>query len=354
MRLVLALAVAIAACGGEAARSSPTASSASQATSSAIPSIDVSDMMGAFPPTTYFVVRPGNVTALALLNHATKYTIPIAAEGAQVTTATQAGRVYVLDQTREGARLRWFEIASGAEVRTQLIPGASVVATGSGHGTLAFDSSNGEVFALLREGSTMAIEEFEGFTLSPVKRRLGDLRCGDRILAGAGRVVLACMAEGGLVVDASAGGGKFSARTPLVAIAMSVNGTLMAGSADGRLFKLAPAAVDLETIDTLRDEGIRLLSDGLAAQADGVPSGGNHAVNDNLALRWHEHSIDEPKKRCLSGTAAAEKNESFAGGDPQRHVRDDRATVHPVRDPAKFDGCRVKRHGGSKFRIHFD
>jgi hypothetical protein len=268
MRLILALAVAIAACGGEAARSSPIASSAPQATASAIPAIDVSDMMGAFPPTTYFVVRPGNVTALALLNHATKYTIPIAAAGAQVATATQAGRVYVLDQTREGARLRWFEIASGAEVRSHLIPGASVVATGSGHGTLAFDPSNGEVFALLRQGSTMAIEEFEGFTLSPVKRRLGDLRCGERIIAGAGRVVLACMAEGGLVVDGSGGGGKFSARGPLVAIAISANGTLMAGSADGRLFKLPPGATELETIDTLRDEGIRLLTDGLAAQAD--------------------------------------------------------------------------------------
>src|SRR3989442_9875464 len=217
--------------GGEAARCSHPGIPARAGTASAIPSIDVSDMMGAFPPTTYFVVRPGNVTALALLNHATKYTIAIAAGDAQVATATQAGRVYVLDQTREGARLRWFEIASGAEVRSQLIPGTSVVATGSGHGTLAFDSSNGEVCALLRQGSTMAIEEFEGFTLNPVKRRLGDLRCGERVLASAGRLVLACLSEGGLVVDGSAGGGKFSARTPLVAIAMSTNGTLMAGGA---------------------------------------------------------------------------------------------------------------------------
>ena len=172
--------------------------------------------MGAFPPTTYFVVRPGNVTALALLNHATKYTIPTEAGEAQVATATEAGRVYVLDQTREGARLRWFEIASGAERRSQLVAGANLVATGSGHGTLAFDSSNGEVFALLRQGSSMAIEEFEGFTLSPVKRRSGDLRCGERILASAGRVVLACLGEGGVVLDTAAGGGKFSAQAPLV------------------------------------------------------------------------------------------------------------------------------------------
>jgi len=268
MRFVLALAVAIAACGGEAARSSPTASPAPQATSSAIPSIDVSDMMGAFPPTTYFVVRPGNVTALALLNHATKYTIPTEAGEAQVATATEAGRVYVLDQTREGARLRWFEIASGAERRSQLVAGANLVATGSGHGTLAFDSSNGEVFALLRQGSSMAIEEFEGFTLSPVKRRSGDLRCGERILASAGRVVLACLGEGGVVLDTAAGGGKFSAQAPLVSIAMSANGTLMAGSADGRLFRLAPGATALETIEILRGEGVRLIADGIAAQAD--------------------------------------------------------------------------------------
>jgi len=268
MRLVLALAMAIAACGGEAARGSPTASSAPQATSSAIPSIDVSDMMGAFPPTTYFVVRPGKVTALALLNHATKYTIAVESGYPQVATAAQAGRVYVLDQTRDGARLRWFEIASGAERRSQLVSGATLVPSGSGHGTLSFDPSTGEVFALLREGSSMALEEFEGFTLSPVKRRLSDLRCGDRIAASAGRVVLACLSEGGLVVDRTSGGGKFSAQMPLVSIAMSANGTLMAGSADGRLFRLAPEATALETIDTLRGEGLRLVADGIAAQAD--------------------------------------------------------------------------------------
>ena len=134
----------------------------------------------------------------------------------------------------------------------------------------------------------MAIEEFEGFTLGPVKRRLGDLRCGERLLASAGRVVLACLGEGGLVVDASAGGGKFSARTPLVAIAMSANGTLMAGSADGRLFKLAPAAVELETIDTLRDEGIRPMTDGLAAQADCcfVVGALDRVANPKITVFW--------------------------------------------------------------------
>src|SRR2546422_6861198 len=47
----------------------------------------------------------------------------------------------------------------------------------------------------------------------------------------------------------------------------------------------------------------------VAAQADGVPSGGNHAVNDDLASRWHEHAVDQSKESCLSGTATAEKNE---------------------------------------------
>ena len=138
--------------------------------------------MGVFPPTTFFVVRPGReVAALALLNHATKYTIPIEGD-AEVATATERGRLYILDQSGDGARLRWFDIASGTERASRILPGALPVPTGAGHGTLALDRSTDDLFALLRQGPTKAIEQFEGSTLRPVKRLLGDLRCGERLV----------------------------------------------------------------------------------------------------------------------------------------------------------------------------
>ena len=270
MRAVLALVLVVsAACAGGATRSSPAPTAAAPSPmASAIGQIDVTDMMGLFPPATFFVVRPGReVAAIALLNHATKYTLPIEGE-AQVATAPERGRVYVLDQNREGARLRWFDIASGTERASRIVPGALPVPTGAGHGTLAIDRSTDDLFALLRQGPTMAIEQFEGSTLLPVKRLLGDLRCGDRLVASAGRVALACLGEGGLVVSDAAQSVKLSAKEALVSLAIAPNGTILAGSGDGRLFRLAPGAKGLDTIDTLRERGTRLVPDGIAAQAD--------------------------------------------------------------------------------------
>ena len=265
--LTLVLVVSVA-CAGGAARSSPTPSATATATATPAPQIDVADMMGVFPATTFFVVRPGReVAALALLNHATKYTIATLGE-AQVATATERGRLYVLDQGRDGARLRWFDIATGTERASRIVPGALPVATGSGHGTLAIDRSTDELFALVRQGPTMSLEQFEGSTLRPVKRLLADLGCGDRLVAGGGRVAMACLGEGGLVVSDIARSRKLNAKEALVSLAIAPNGTVLAASAEGRLFRLPPGADQLETIETIRERGTRLVPDGIAAQAD--------------------------------------------------------------------------------------
>src|SRR5438128_1768918 len=197
-RSLLALVLVVsAACAGGATRSSPAPSTTATATATPVSQIDVTDMMGAFPAATFFVVGPGGVAALALLNHATKYRIATELGDTQVATWPEAGRLYVLDGTDAGARLRSFDVASGAEQASRLIPNTKPAPTGIGHGTLAVDRSTGAVFALLREGPLATLEEFDGATLHPVRRVLGDLRCGDRLVAAGGRVAMACLGEGG-------------------------------------------------------------------------------------------------------------------------------------------------------------
>jgi hypothetical protein len=149
------------------------------------------------------------------------------------------------------------------------MPQATVLSSDSAHATLAVDASTGDVFALVGQGALRAIEQFDGNRLDPVRGIFGGLRCGDRIVAAAGRLVLACMDEGGLTTSEPGGGGKFLADAPLVALAILPDGTLMAGSADARLWRLAKgSSAQLERIDALKERGTSLLRDGIATQGD--------------------------------------------------------------------------------------
>ena len=262
-RLLLGAALLILACEGAATLPAP-----SQSAGTPIPNIDVGDMMGAFPPTTFLVVTPDSVKAVALLNHATKYTIAIERGNAQVAVAAATQLVYVMDQTSTGARLRSFDVATGAARSSHVMSRATMLTTDSAHATLAVDASTGAVFALVGDGALRAIDQFDGNTLNPVRRVLGDLLCGDRVVAAAGRLVLACMDDGGLVTSEPGGGGKFRADAALVALAMLPDGTLMVGSADARLWRLARDATQLERIDTLKERRTALLRDGIAAHGD--------------------------------------------------------------------------------------
>jgi hypothetical protein len=267
-RLLLGAVLLILACGGAGTLPTPSQSAAVRSVTP-IPQIDVYDMMGAFPPTTFFVVTPGSVKALALLNHTTKYAIATDGGDVQVAVAAASQRLYVLDQSAGGARLRSFDVATGVLRASHVIPQATLVPSDSAHAALAVDASTGAVFALVGRGALRAIEQFDGNRLDPVRGVLGGLRCGDRIVAAGGRLVLACIDEGALATAEPDGGGKFLADAPLVALAMSPDGTLMAGSADGRLWRLAKGrAARLERIDTLKDRGTSLIKDGIASQGD--------------------------------------------------------------------------------------
>ena len=280
---VLLTMLIVASCSGSG-RAAPAANATTTtpASPSATPLIDVNDMMGAFPPATFFVVGQDGIKAIALLNHAIRYTIPTAGKDAQVVAVGEAGRVYVLDQVSQGARLRWFDLASGNERASRTIDGTAPVGSGVGHGTLAVDASTGLVYALLREQRGSAVAAFDWFTLRSARQVDGDFlyrgfRCGERLVAASGRLAVACLSEGGIVNAESTvggivvddGGPSFKLRAPfaITAMAMLGDGTLIVGGSDGSLVRLARNQSALETVNTLKAYGKGLLPDGIAVNA---------------------------------------------------------------------------------------
>jgi hypothetical protein len=260
----------ILACGGAATLPAPSQTSPSQ-TSAVTPTatIDVADMMGAFPAATFFVVTDDGVKAIALLNHATRYTIPTSGV-VQVATSID-GRLYVADETANGTRLRWFDTASGSERASRLESGRKLVATGIGHGSLASDPATGSLVALFDAGGRSVADAFDPSTLEFLGRRL-DADCGDRLLVGGGRTAVACYVRGIVrITDATTGTTPFTwdpALGPIVAAAMLPGGTALTGRADGTLARLAADTRDGERLAPFRDGS--LVRDGLAVADKGM------------------------------------------------------------------------------------
>ncbi len=260
-RLLLGAVLLILACEGAATLPAPSQS----AVPSASP-IDVSDMMGGFPAATFFVLTgDGKMNALALLNHAMKYSID-ASTTAQV--ASSGSFIYIADEDKNGARLRWIDQASGNVLATRLEPGRTLFATGIGHGGIAVDTTTGRVLVLYLDGDRRVIEAYEPYSLRPLGRRF-ESSCGDRVLAGAGRVVVPCFAAGILLLNdgtsetrvVSAGLG------PLVAAAMSLDGTTLVGRDDGTLGRILSQTTTVEKVEPFRPA--TLVPDGIASPESG-------------------------------------------------------------------------------------
>ncbi|OLC55417.1 MAG: hypothetical protein AUH85_09345 [Chloroflexi bacterium 13_1_40CM_4_68_4] len=276
--LVLAVMLA-ASCGATrtGAAASPSHTTATAASPSATPLIDVNDMMGGFPPATFFVLTKDGVKAIALLNHATRYTIPtsgtdvqVAAVSAQTGVPTTSPRVYVLDQISEGARLRWFDIDNGTERASQIVAGASVVSTGIGHGALAIDGSTGTLYALLKDPSGKRVDQFDWFTLRRSVLPMLRGQCGERVAASSGRVAVVCMSsskDGELRIADGTAEFKLDTNMEPNSMAMLGDGTLMAGDLQGNLVRLARHQTALEKVNTLKDYGAKLIPDGIAVNA---------------------------------------------------------------------------------------
>jgi hypothetical protein len=227
---ILLAAVIAVACGsgGRAAPSAPTSRIVIASPSPTPPYIDVNDMMGAFPPTTFAVVTPDGVKGIALLNHAVRYTIPTEGTTVQVAAHDQSGRLYVLDTTANGARLRWFDAGTGSERASALIAGASPARARTPHSGLAVDGTTGIVYAMLHRSDGIAVERFDWFTLRAGDAVWDQFRCGDRLLAASGRLALACMDDptAGLVIKDGDMEFKDTARQRLLSLDIADDGAL--------------------------------------------------------------------------------------------------------------------------------
>ena len=256
-RLLLGAVLLILACEGAATLPAP-----SQGARTPIPTIDVSDMMGGFPAATFFILTDdGKLNAVALLNHAMKYSID-ASTTAQVASA--GGFIYVADEDKNGARVRWIDQVTGNVLATRLEPGRTLFPTGIGHGGIAVESTTGRVLVLFLEGGRRILEAYEPYSLRPLGRRL-ESSCGDRVLAGAGRVVVPCFASGTLMVNDGTSDTHVvdPGLGPLVAAAMSSDGTTLVGRDDGTLARVRPQTSTIEKVEPFRPA--TLVPDGIAS-----------------------------------------------------------------------------------------
>ena len=257
-RVILGAVLLILACGGAATLPAPSqATPARTAAAAPTATIDVSDMMGAFPAATFFVVTDDGVKAIALLNHATKYTIPTSGPWGAVQVAVGDGQLYVADETAGATRLRWVDPASGTVLATHTEPGRRLFLTGIGRGSL--------VLALFTaENDRRVVEAFEPYDLRPLGQRL-EASCGDRVLAAADRVVLPCFAQGALVIKDNAGEPRTVSAGigALVAAAISGDGTTLVGRDDGTLSRIPLTSTTSEKIEPFRPA--RLVADGIAS-----------------------------------------------------------------------------------------
>jgi hypothetical protein len=322
-RLLLGAVLLILACGGVATLPTPSQSTpAANATPTAV--IDVNDMMGAFPAATFFVVTDDGVKALAVLNHATKYTIPTV--GA-VQVAAGGNQIYIADELSEGTRLRWVDQASGTVLATRTEPGRRLAFTGIGHGALAVEPTSSRLLALFADGDKRVVEAYEAYSLRPLGKRFESF-CGDRLLAGGSRVVVACFASGEIVI--SDGGAKaFPVQAGLgvlVATAVSGDGTTLAGRDDGTLARIGATAVTPERIEPFRPA--RLVPDGIASSDPQTFAVGLLSTDVALGISELRSSVryisfpagDRIKEIPVGGLLAQPQFAFWSNGREARHI----------------------------------
>lgn len=260
--LVAAAAVAIAliACGGDTSRLGPASPTRTPAVSPSgtQPIINVDDMMGLYGTQTVFVADREKVSAITLLNHFTRYTIPTNGK-AQVATddyatygtppsANAGGWLYVLDGIIDvpgPLRLRTFDL-SGVERASRSDIGS--VASTQRALALAID---GRVLVLKSDARHAWVDAYASLTLKPQGTVMEQAGCGDRLLASGSRVAIVCLTTGRIAVDGLRGGGTTvvdGALPGLAGAAMADDGTIYAVTTDQRLAVVAPNSTKLSPL----------------------------------------------------------------------------------------------------------
>jgi hypothetical protein len=313
-RLLLGAVLLILACEGAATLPAP-----SQTSPSAIPTIDVSDMMGAFPQTQLLVMDGDSVKSLALLNHSTRYTI---ATSGRVFVAAGNAQVYIADEAGNGTRLRWIDKVTGGILATRIEPDRKLASTTTAHGALAVESTTGRLLAMFADGARRVVDAFEPYSFLPLGRHM-ESSCGDRLLTGAGRVVVACFA--GTLAVRDGGGDQFvidAGLGPLVAAAVRGDGTTLVGRKDGTLVQIRPASRDVERIEPFRSA--ELVADGIAPidpESFAIALSTTDRSVGVSELRLGRRYVSFPAKNVpLGGLLAMDQFAYWADGNSVKHI----------------------------------
>ncbi|HEV2248939.1 MAG TPA: hypothetical protein VGT60_00335 [Candidatus Limnocylindria bacterium] len=272
-------AIALIACGGGAGagRLGPASPARTLAASPSPtqPIINVDDMMGLYATQTVFVADAEKISAITLLNHFTRYTIPTNGK-AQVATddyatygtppsANAGGWLYVLDGIIDvpgPLRLRTFD-QSGVERASRSDIG-SVASTVRSLAT----AIDGRVLVLKSDARHAWVDAYASLTLKPQGIVMEQPGCGDRLLASGSRVAIVCLATGQIAVDGLRGGGPTAVDGVLPGLAgaaMADDGTIYAVTADRRLGVVAPNSTKLSLLPWPSEWRGTILPDSIAA-----------------------------------------------------------------------------------------
>jgi len=261
--VVAAVAIALIACGGaDTSRLGPA--SPTRYTAAPTQSINVDDMMGLYAQQTVFVASTGKISAVTLLNHFVRYTIPTT--GAAQAAADSPGQfLYVLDAS---GTLRTFDVATGEQRATAV----GVAAPASDHALAV--AVDGRPLVLHTDARHAWVEAFEYVTLGPKGTVMEKAGCGDRLLASGNRVAIVCLATGEIAVDALRGGGTTllaNALPQLAGATISGDGAIYVVTADQHLAVAAPDGTKLLPMPWPSEWSGTVVLDGIATAA-GAPS----------------------------------------------------------------------------------
>ena len=265
--VVAAIAIALIACGGAADTSRPGAASPTRYTAAPTQSINVDDMMGLYTQQTVFVASTGKISAVTLLNHCVRYTIPTG--GAAQATADSAGQfLYVLDRPGQEMRIRAIDVATGEQRAAMYlgVPPASDRAIAT--------AVDGRLLVLHADDRHAWVDGYEYVTLEPKGVVMEKPGCGDRLLASGSRVAIVCLATGEIAVDTLRGGGTTllaNALPKLAGATMTGDGTIYVVTADQHLGVVAPDSTKLSPLPWPSEWSGTVVTDGIAAAA-GAPS----------------------------------------------------------------------------------
>jgi hypothetical protein len=262
--VVAVAAVALIACGGaDTSRLAPLAPTRSPVATPTATPINVDDMMGLYTQQTVFVASTGKISAVTLLNHFTRYTIPTTGV-AQAASDSPGQFLYVLD----ASGLRTFDVATG-EQRAAV---AGVSAPASDH-SLAV-AVDGRPLVLRSDARHAWVDAYEYVTLAPKGIVMEKPGCGDRLLASGSRVAIVCLATGDVAVDDLRGSGTAvlaNALPKLAGATISADGAIYVVTADQHLAVSAFGIPKLVPIPWPSEWSGTVVADGIAA-ASGAPS----------------------------------------------------------------------------------